>query len=229
MEALWRLIQHLARIGAWAGGGLLILAALTVSTEVLLRKGLGALVGYPILITGTNEIAAYLFAIGTSWSLAYALVTRGHVRIDTLYERLSPHIRAILDIIALLALALFVAVLVERAYDLVADSYLSDRRSATPLRVKMAIPQIAWFAGIGRPNIMMVVAMLIAFLRSLLALAHGDPGTVSRTIGVPSQKEEIRNELEGLGIGRPAGATDPTPPNGPKAAPTSRGKPADWT
>jgi len=220
MDALWSLIQALARFGAWLGGGMLILASIIVSVEVLLRKGMGALVGYPILITGTNEIAAYLFAVGTSWSLAFALVTRGHVRIDTLYERFSPRTRAILDVVALLALAVFVAVLVERAYDLVADSYTSDRRSATPLRVKMAIPQIAWFAGI----IVLVVAMTTALLRSLLALSRGDYATVGRTIGVPSQNEEIKKELEGLGITRPAGASDPATA---KASP--RSKTADWT
>jgi hypothetical protein len=37
-------------------------------------------------------------------------------------------------------------------------------------------------------------------LRSLLALARGDLAKVSATIGVPSQDEEVRGELEGLGI-----------------------------
>ena len=45
-----------------------------------------------------------LFAVGTSWSMAHVLVTRGHVRIDALYGRFGPRVRALLDIFALLVL-----------------------------------------------------------------------------------------------------------------------------
>jgi hypothetical protein len=42
--------------------------------------------------------------------------------------------------------------------------------------------------------------MVIAMVRALIALVSGDYAKVSATIGVPSQDEEVKGELEGLGI-----------------------------
>ena len=79
MERLWRGASAAALWGAWAGGAMILLAAVVVTVEVISRKLLA------FAFSGSDEIAAYLFAIGTSWSLAHVLVTRGHVRIDVLY------------------------------------------------------------------------------------------------------------------------------------------------
>ena len=94
---------------------MLFAAAGLVTAEVLLRKGLGFVFGSSFVFSGSDEISAYLFAVGTSWSMAHVLVNRGHVRIDALYGRLSARVRALLDLFALLALGLFVAALLERA------------------------------------------------------------------------------------------------------------------
>jgi ABC-type sulfate transport system permease subunit len=94
MDALWVAISWVARVFAWIGGAMIMVAALIVSTEVISRK----LLALPF--SGSDEIGAYLFAIGTSWSMAFVLVTRGHVRIDALYGSFSPFVRAILDFAA---------------------------------------------------------------------------------------------------------------------------------
>ena len=48
--------------------------------------------------------------------------------------------------------------------------------------------------------------MAIAALRALIALVRGDYAKVAATIGVPSQDEEVKGELEGLGIRAEAAA-----------------------
>ena len=146
--------------------------------------------------SGSDEIAAYLFAVGTSWSLAHVLVTRGHVRIDVLYGALGPRMRALFDLLAIAGLAILVLAIVDRAGEIFLDNLTGGNRSNTPLRIPLAWPQAPWFAGF----LLFLAVTVLAFLRSLLALLRGDLGTVAKTIGVASQDEEIKGELGSLGI-----------------------------
>lgn len=190
MERLWRGASAVALWGAWAGGAMILLAAVVVTVEVICRK----LLAFPF--SGSDEIAAYLFAVGTSWSLAHVLVTRGHVRIDVLYGQLGPRVRALFDLVAIVCLAILVLAIVDRAGEIFIDNLTGGNRSNTPLRIPLAWPQAPWFAGF----VLFLAVTALAFLRSLLALVRGDLGTVAATIGVASQDEEIRGELGSLGI-----------------------------
>ena len=69
-------------------------------------------------------------------------------------------------------------------------------RSNTPLRVPLPYPQLPWFFGF----VLFLLALTIACLRAVTAFARGDYAKVAATAGVPSQDEEVRGELEGLGI-----------------------------
>ena len=190
MDKLWTAISSIARVFAWIGGGMIMLAAIVVSAEVISRK----LLALPF--SGSDEIGAYLFAVGTSWSMAFVLVTRGHVRIDALYGAFSPFVRAVLDLVALLGLAILVVALADRAWELVSDNISGWNRSNTPLRVPLLYPQLPWFFGFA----FFLFALAVALVRALIAFVAGDYGKVAATIGVPSQDEEVKGELEGLGI-----------------------------
>jgi TRAP-type C4-dicarboxylate transport system permease small subunit len=190
MDRLWTGISWIARVFAWIGGAMIMVAALIVSTEVICRK----LLALPF--SGSDEVGAYLFAVGTSWSMAFVLVTRGHVRIDALYGTFSPFVRALLDLVALIGLAILVIALTDRAWELVSDNLAGWNRSNTPLRVPLPYPQLPWFFGFA----LFLLAMAIAALRALIALVRGDYAKVAATVGVPSQDEEVKGELEGLGI-----------------------------
>lgn len=194
MDRLWRGVSVLALWGAWAGGAMILLAAVVVTAEVISRKMLA------FAFSGSDEIAAYLFAVGTSWSMAHVLVTRGHVRIDVLYGALGPRAKAVFDLLAIAGLAILVLAIVDRAGELFLDNLSGGNRSNTPLRILLAYPQAPWFAGF----VLFLVATILAFLRGLLALVRGDFARVSATIGVPSQDEEVRGELGSLGIGTAA-------------------------
>ena len=134
MDKLWAGISRVARVFAWIGGAMIMIAALVVSTEVICRK----LFAFPF--SGSDEIGAYLFAIGTSWSMAFVLVTRGHVRIDALYGGFSPKVRAVFDLVALAGLAVLVISLTDRSWELVSDNLSGWNRPNTPLRVPSPIP-----------------------------------------------------------------------------------------
>jgi TRAP-type C4-dicarboxylate transport system permease small subunit len=196
MERLWNAVSAVSRFAIWCGGAMLFAAAAIVTAEVLLRKGAGAVLGTSFLFTGSDEISGYLFAVGTSWSMAYVLVTRGHVRIDALYGSFSPQLRGWLDLIALLTMAIFLGALIDRAWDVAYTSYSEYIRSNTSLRIPLYWAQIPWFGGFA----LFFLALVIAILRTLGALLRGDYATVQAVAGAASQDEEIESELKGLGI-----------------------------
>jgi TRAP-type C4-dicarboxylate transport system permease small subunit len=196
MELAWRAVAAVARVAIWFGGAMLFAAAGIVTAEVLLRKGLGALIGSSFVFSGSDEISAYLFAVGTSWSMAHVLITRGHVRIDALYGAFGPRTRTFLDLFALVVLAIFIAALVERSWNVAFTSYTEDIHSNTPLRLPLAWAQLPWFGGIA----LFALALMLAILRTLFALMRGDYAGAAAISGAVTQDEEIESELEGLGI-----------------------------
>lgn len=197
-EALWRIVGVVALAGIWIGAAMLFSAAIIVTAEVFLRKGAAALVGSTFMFSGSDEISGYLFAVGTSLSLAHVLVTKGHVRIDVLYAQFSPKIRAAMDLIALFVLAVFVSAMLERAIDVATTSYIEQIRSNTNLRIPLAWSQIPWAFGIG----LFFVAVLLAIFRSVAAMLRGDFGAVNAIAGVSTTEEEIEAETRGLEIRR---------------------------
>jgi TRAP-type C4-dicarboxylate transport system permease small subunit len=201
METVWNLTAKVSRTFACLGGVLLVAAAVLVSVEVLSRKL------FTVVYSGSDELAAYLFAVGTTWSLAYVLVTRGHVRIDALYQHLPRRGRAALDLLALVMLGVLALAMLDRGFDLVHSNYLEWNRSNTPLRTPLSLPQMPWLFGLA----LFFVSIVVALARTMVALRRGDYHTASRTAGVASQDEEIESELTSLGIAvhRPGGATAP--------------------
>ncbi|MGQ0652461.1 MAG: TRAP transporter small permease subunit [Betaproteobacteria bacterium] len=196
-------VAAVARVAIWLGGAMLFAAAGIVTAEVLLRKGLGALFGWNFVFSGSDEISAYLFAVGTSWSMTHVLVQRGHVRIDALYGLFGPRTRAWLDLFAMIALLVFVAALLERSWNVASISIADEIRSNTPLRLPLAWSQVPWFGGIA----LFAFALTLAVVRTSFALMRGDLATASATAGAASLDDEIETELKGLGIG-----TDTTAP-----------------
>ena len=87
-----------SRAGALGGGGLILAAALLVSVDVTLRKLASATLG------GADELSGYALAIGSTWTLAFVLLERGHVRIDALYHALPRSGGGCCDLLAIVAL-----------------------------------------------------------------------------------------------------------------------------
>lgn len=224
MDRIWNAVSTVARFAIWCGGTMLFIAAGVVTSEVVMRKiipsiiaageaiagGLGAagletmFAGWQegfraYMYSGSDEISSYLFAVGTSWSMAYVLCTRGHIRIDALYSRLGVRTRGWLDLVALVLLGVFVSAMVYRAFDVTLINFVEYNRSNTNLRIPLAWAQVPWLGGF----LLFGVAMIVAFLRTLLALLRGDYATAGATAGIATQDEEIEGELKGLGIERP--------------------------
>jgi len=126
---------------ALCAGVVLLLCAAFILLDVTLRQA-GASFG------GTDEMSGYVMAAVTTWGLSYALLERAHVRLALVRGRLPGTARALLDLLAILALAAVAVVLAQRAWPVLATSIRNGSRANTVLETPLAIPQSVWFAGL---------------------------------------------------------------------------------
>ncbi|KAB2871539.1 MAG: TRAP transporter small permease [Burkholderiaceae bacterium] len=177
--------QRIARAGALGGGLLILAAALLVSVDVLLRKLTRVTLG------GADELSGYALAIGSTWSFAFVLLARGHVRIDALYQLLPRRLAAACDVVAIGALLAFASLIAWHGAGVLAQSWQLGARSNSSLAVLLALPQMLWW--IGYVGFVACAALLLA--RAAAALLAGDMATANRLIGARSIEEEAADEL----------------------------------
>ncbi len=168
----------------WLGGALLILAALIVTVDVILRKLFNVSMG------GSDELSGYAFGIATAGAFTYALLHRANIRVDALYQHLPVWLRGTLDILGHVLLVSFLAYVTWRASLLLGDTYANQSRSITPLRTPLAIPQTLWFAGL----LLCVVTGVVMTLSVLVSLIKRDWAAIQQTVGIKSLDEQIEEE-----------------------------------
>lgn len=178
------LADRVALRAVWTGGALLLAAAFLVAVDVTIRKLFRLSVG------GADELSGYAFAVGVAWAFPFALLRRANVRIDALYQHLPARLAATLDLVALIALAVFVTVLTRYAWEVVAGSWTLGALSNSQLKVPLWIPQGLWFIGLA----LFFATTLALALRTALALVSGDLGTVRALAGARSIEEEAADE-----------------------------------
>jgi TRAP-type C4-dicarboxylate transport system permease small subunit len=186
LDPLLDRIRRLADWCAWGGGAILFAAALLITVEVLIRKLLGISTG------GADEISGYGFAVVGTFAFGYAMLQRGHIRVDTAYAWLGPRGQAVLDVAAALLLLVFFALLLRYGLAVVEATWRMDAHSNTPLHVPLIVPQLAWWLGV---CITFVITVLL-FVRALLHIFAGDLEASRRLIGSQEMKEEIEAELK---------------------------------
>lgn len=188
MDPLLRLAYRVARLGAWFGGALIIAAALLVGVEVVIRKS------FSLTIGGADELSGYALAISTSWALAFALLERAHIRIDSLYVHLPAWLRAALDLLGLVLFTAFIALIAWYGFRVLETSYGLGAHSLSPLGTPVVVPQLLWVLGF----VMFLWVALLLCARVLNALIAGDLAGVRRLIGSRSVTEELEAELADL-------------------------------
>jgi len=185
LDRLLTLAERVSRAAIWFGGALLLAAAFLVSFDVVARKAFGVTTG------GADELSGYAFAIGTTWALAFTLLHRANVRVDALYAHLPPRVRAALDVLALLTLGAFVALLTWHSALVLQTSVSFAARATTPLQTPLWIPQSLWVAGF----VLFLLILTLLLMRATLALFAGDLATVQRLAGARSVQEDAADEV----------------------------------
>ena len=181
-------VRRVARLGLWGGGALVLLAAVLIGVDVLMRKFLSRSIG------GADELAGYALAIGRAWSLGAALLDRAHIRIDSLYMLFPRALRLALDAVAILLLVGFFALTAWHGLGVVSQSWISGSRSQSALETPTVIPQALWIAGLAG---FVIVGVLLLLQAARLALV-GDLNAVARLISTRSAAEEVEEEIRDL-------------------------------
>jgi TRAP-type C4-dicarboxylate transport system permease small subunit len=181
-------VRRFAQWGLWLGGALVLLAAVLIGIDVLMRKFLARSIG------GADELAGYALAIGTTWGLGAALLDRAHIRIDSLYVLFPQKLRLALDLLALILLVGFFAMIAWHGLSVVSQSWTSGSRSQSALETPTVIPQVLWIAGLA----VFVAIGALLLLDALRIIASGDLRGAARLISTRSAEEEVEDEIRDL-------------------------------
>jgi TRAP-type C4-dicarboxylate transport system permease small subunit len=181
-------VRRFAQWGLWFGGALILLAAVLIGIDVLMRKFLARSIG------GADELAGYALAIGTAWGLAAALIDRAHIRIDSLYVLFPQKLRLALDVAAVALLIGFFGLMTWHGLGVVSQSWTSGSRSQSALETPTVIPQFLWIVGLAAFVIVGVLLLASAFVMA----SRGDLRGVARAISTRSAEEEVEDEIRDL-------------------------------
>lgn len=179
-----RALLPVARGAVIVCGWWLLAVALMTCVEIVGRKLFG------FSLQGVDEIGGYTLAFTSALALTYALLNRGHTRVDFLFARFAAPVQAAINVIALALLAALAVFASWRGYFLVAESVELQSHSITPLQTPMWIPQALWLAGL----VLFAVTAVALALHALRLLAAG-PARVNALYGPLTVEEEIEQEI----------------------------------
>lgn len=177
-------LESIVRAICIACGWWLIAISVLTCVEMLGRKV------FRFSLQGVDEIGSYTFAVVTAFGFSYALITRGHTRVDFMVSRLSPARRAILNWVAMITLAAMAAFFAYRAYFVLAESISLKSTAPTPLATPLWIPQTAWFAA----YVLFAIASLTAAVHACVLLFRGAWDDLNASYGPQTLEEEIESE-----------------------------------
>src|SRR3990167_5999219 len=181
-------VRRFAQWGLWFGGALVLLAAVLIGIDVLMRKVIARSIG------GADELAGYALAIGTAWGLGATLLDRAHIRIDSLYVLLPQKLRLMLDAVAIVLLIGFFALTTWHGLEVVSQSWTSGSRSQSALETPTIIPQVLWIAGLAA----FVVVGLLLLVQALKTALSGALRGAANLISTRSAEEEVKDEIRDL-------------------------------
>ena len=188
MDSLSALSRRVSRWGLWFGGALVLLAAIVIGIDVLMRKFLAASVG------GADELAGYALAIGTAWGLGAALLDRAHIRIDSLYVHFTPALRVALDLAGLALFLAFFGLVAWHGIGVAGQSWTAGSRSQSALETPTVIPQVLWLAGLA----VFLASGMLLFVQALMTAIGGRPGDAVKLVGTRSAEEEVEDEIRDI-------------------------------
>jgi len=191
-------VRRFAQWGLWFGGALVLLAAVLIGIDVLMRKFLARSIG------GADELAGYSLAIGTAWGLGAALLDRAHIRIDSLYVLFPQKLRLALDLLALVLLVGFFALTLWHGLGVLSQSWISNSHSQSALETPTVIPLALWIAGLAA----FVVVGVLLLLQAVRLMAARDLRGAAQLISTRSAEEEVEDEIRDLKDRQARGGSD---------------------
>ena len=183
-------VRRFAQWGLWFGGALVLLAAILIGIDVLMRKFLARSIG------GADELAGYSLAIGTAWGLGAALARPRpypHRLALRAVSRRSCASRSISP--ALVLFVAFFALIAWHGLGVVSQSWTSGSRSQSALETPTVIPQVLWIVG---PRGFRRRRRRPAGRGRSGSAASGDLRAWRKLISTRSAEEEVEDEIRDL-------------------------------
>lgn len=188
MQSLLGAVRRLSYAGLWFGGFLVLLAAILIGIDVILRVGFNRSIG------GADELSGYALAIGTVWGMGAALLDRAHIRIDSLYILFPTPLRLALDLLSLVLFLAFFALIAWHGIGVFQQSLQSGSHSQSAIETPLVIPQALWLAGLAA----FLVTGLVLLLHAIGLGFARDASGMARAIGTRSAEEEVEEEIQAL-------------------------------
>jgi TRAP-type C4-dicarboxylate transport system permease small subunit len=185
MQRLQTMAQGISRVGAIVGGAMLLIASIVICIDITLRYTISVTLG------GADELSGYALAISSAWGLSAAVLSRSHIRIDTVYVRVKAPVRAILDLASLTVFVFFFALITYYAWGVLKQSWVSDSHSLSEIQMPLIFPQGLWVLGLA--FFVLVAALLLT--RGLGFLIKGDLDNLFALIGSKSAVAEAEEEV----------------------------------
>ncbi|MFN2354719.1 MAG: TRAP transporter small permease subunit [Desulfopila sp.] len=173
--------EFLSKIGAWAGGTILLATSVLITIEVILRKL------FSLSLGGADEISGYAMAASCSWAFAYALFRKAHIRVDVLYAKFPQTLKYLLDIVSLVLFAMYMSVLSYFAFYVFLTSLNRHSTANTPLHTPLWIPQLIWTSGL----IFFTLSIFLVLAGTLTYFFRKDMVAAQRLSGATTLEEEI--------------------------------------
>jgi TRAP-type C4-dicarboxylate transport system permease small subunit len=166
-------------------GYMFLAFSIMVALETVLRK----LANFSF--QGVDELGGYALAVGATLAFSVAVIERAHVRIDLVHNWLPETLKAVMNWLAALSLALFGWLMVFLGWEVVADSISYKSTAQTPWATPLVYPQGAWLAAIA------IFAFVPTWLtvRSVIWLLHGRADKVNEALDPRGTAEELEEEL----------------------------------
>jgi TRAP-type C4-dicarboxylate transport system permease small subunit len=164
---------------------MLLIASIVICVDITLRYTISKTLG------GADELSGYALAIASAWGLSSAVLTRSHIRIDTLYVRVKSRVRASLDLLSLAVLIFFFSLVTYYAWGVLKQSWTSDSHSMSEIQMPLIFPQGLWVLGL----VFFVAVCVLLFARGALAFVTGDLERLFALIGSKSAVAEAQEEV----------------------------------
>ena len=185
MQRLQTVAEGISRVGAVVGGAMLLVASILICIDITTRYFFAWTLG------GADELSGYALAISSAWGLSAALLTRSHIRIDTVYVRVGPRLRAVLDLASIAAFVFFFSLITYYGWGVLQQSWQSDSHSLSEIQMPLIVPQGLWVAGLA----FFVLVSALLFVRGLKAFLANDLNALFALIGSKSAVAEAEEEV----------------------------------
>jgi len=166
-------------------GAIFIVLAFAVTVETVARKV------FNFSLQGVDELGGYSLAVGSTIAFALAVAGRNHIRVDVFHERFPRALKAFLNWLSIVLLAVLATLFVVVSWRVLTESLDYRSTAQTPWATPLIYPQSLWYAGL---VLFMLVAVGYAARASWL-LYRRRIDQLNEEFHAKSAKEELKEEL----------------------------------